>query len=650
MIDSKNLIADGAPRKGQPPLSDIVHRYERIETHIYDTENMAVQYVADQIVAMIKNHDEGSGTNAIFDDDEPFSLGLTTGRTPVGLYRELAERCRMGKVSFKNVAIYSLDEFYPISSAEQQSRNYRIHEDLLNQTDILPENIHLIDGNVPESEVSDYCAAYDKAARHINLMIMGMGEQGQIGFNEAGAYVKSRTRLVQLSHSSRTTQSGLFFGLENTPQMAITMGIGTIMRAEKIILMAWGEEKAEVVRQVVEGDADDAVPASLLQDHPDIEVVVDKNAASLLTAKRTPWLVGRCNWEPKFIRKAVVWLSDKVGKPILKLTYRDYIDNSLGSLLESTGLAYDRINIDAFNDLQHTITGWPGGKPNADDTTRPVKALPFPKKVVIFAPHPDDDVIAMGGTFHRLVEQGNKVDVAYQTSGSFGVSDEVLLQSADLASEFGKKDAFAAALAAVQSKRKGEPEPKELSAMKAAVRRSEAKAACRLFGLDSANTHFLNMPFYETGGIKKGALGEEDIRIMVDFLRREQPHMIFAAGDMNDPHGTHRICFEALRAALDIVSREQWATECTVWLYRGIAKEWDLGMVDMAVPLSPAEAACKRQAIACYLSLRDHYSPQTGEKLEYWLSAQQKAQQNAAIFNQLGMAEYQAMELFVKYK
>lgn len=631
-------------------LSDITHRYEKLDTNIYDSENQAVGYIADMITAMIRNHEESSGANAIFEDSEPFTLGLTTGKTPLGLYRELVDRYRAGKVSFRNVVVFTLDEFYPIEPDQQQSRSYRIHEDFLNHIDIEPENIHIIDGRVDEQNVSSYCAAYDKAARHIDLMIIGMGEQGQIGFNEAGTYAKSRTRLVQLSHNSRTVQSPLFFGIENTPKLAVTMGIGTIMRAKKIVLMAWGEEKAEAVRQVVEGEVNDDIPASHLQDHTNIEVIIDSDAADLLTIRRTPWLVGSCNWTPKFIRKAVVWLCRRVGKPILKLTYQDYINNSLGGLLESTGLTYDRINIDAFNDLQHTITGWPGGKPNADDTTRPVRALPFPKRVLIFAPHPDDDVISMGGTFHRLVGQGHEVHVAYQTSGSLGVSDEVLLQCAGLASDFGLEGCFAGAAEKIASKRKGEPETRELSAMKAALRRSEAKAAVRLFGLDNKYSHFLNMPFYNTGGIKKGELTDADVEKVVALLREIKPHQIYAAGDMSDPHGTHRICLEALMISLDIIKEEPWAAECNVWLYRGISQEWELGMVDMAVPLSPEEAACKHRAISCYLSLRDHVDPSTGEKKEYWLCAQNKNQANAVLFNELGMAEYQAMELFVKFK
>ncbi|WP_297931757.1 6-phosphogluconolactonase, partial [uncultured Alistipes sp.] len=380
------LIAESTPR-------DILHRYEKMPTTVFETESEGAQCIADRIVAAINAH---RGT-------EPFALGLTTGRTPLGLYRELAERHARGEVSFRNVAVYSLDEFYPIASTEQQSRNYRIHEDLLNHVDILPENVHILDGTLPKEQLAEYCDAYDKAARKIDLMIIGIGEDGQIGFNEPGSYAKSRTRLVQLSHGSRKTQAGAFHSLEHTPKMAITMGIDTVMHARRIILMAWGENKARILREVVEGEVSAQVPASHLQAHADIEVVTDENAAQLFTREVAPWLVGPCRWTPKFIRKAVVWLCGVVDKPILKLTYKDYIENSLGELLEQ-GRTFDQINIDVFNDLQHTISGWPGGKPNADDSTRPVPSSPFPKRVVVFSPHPDDDVISMGGTFIRLVQ------------------------------------------------------------------------------------------------------------------------------------------------------------------------------------------------------------------------------------------------------
>ncbi len=636
------LIADAAPR-------DIIHRYEKIRTRVYNNEFEGVQYVADNIVRAIRNHNERHVANELYEEPQPFVLGLTTGRTPLGLYRELVKRHKAGEISFRNVAIFSLDEFYPIKATDRQSRNYRIHEEFLNHIDILSENIHIPDGSIPENLVSAHCDLYDNTARHIDLMIIGVGEDGQIGFNEPGSYAKSRTRLVQLTHNSRKIQSGtLSTDLGHTPKMAITMGIETIMRADRIILMAWGEEKANIVQKVVEGEVNAMVPASHLQNHPNIEVVIDDSAARLLTREQTPWLVGPCNWTPKFVRKAVVWLCGVVNKPILKLTYKDYIENSLGELLEQ-GRRFDQINIDVFNDLQHTISGWPGGKPNADDSTRPVPSSPYPKRVLIFSPHPDDDVISMGGTFIRLVEQGHNVHVAYETSGNMAVCDDVLLQNVDTAREMGFGDKFVLAEQLIASKHHGEAEPRELLDLKGAIRRAEARAAVRSFGLNpDTNAHFLNLPFYETGGMKKGELSERDIEIIVNLLREIKPHQIYAAGDLADPHGTHRTCIEAVLNALDAVKEEEWMKDCHLWLYRGAWAEWEIDMVDMAVPLSPDELIKKRHAIYRHLSQKDMMPFPGEDSREFWQRSESRTQKTAKTYDRLGMAEYQAIEVFVK--
>ena len=627
---------------------DIIHRYERMPARVFENESQGVQYVADIICRMIRNHNDNASARDIYEELPPFVLGLTTGRTPLGLYRELVARYNRGEVSFKGVAVYSLDEFYPIRRTEQQSRNYRIHDEFLKYIDIEPENVHIPDGTVAKSEISEYCAEYDKSIRKIDLMIIGVGEQGQVGFNDAGSYAKSHTRLVELSHNSRKVQSGQFFGLENTPKMAITMGLGTIMRADRIILMAWGEEKAEVVHQIVEGEITDRIPASHLQAHPAIEVVIDENAAERLTREQTPWLVGPCDWTPKFARKAVVWLCGRVNKPILKLTYQDYLENSLGELLEKHG-PYDKLNIKVFNDLQHTITGWPGGKPNADDSTRPVPSLPHQKRVIIFSPHPDDDVISMGGTFIRLVEQNHDVHVAYQTSGNVAVHDDVVLQNIDTARELGLGDTFDEVASIITSKKKGKPEPRKLLDIKGAIRRAEARAAVRSFGLNpDTNAHFLNMPFYETGGIKKGEITDKDIEIIVKLLRDIKPHQIYAAGDLADPHGTHRMCIEALLEALDRTQDDDWRKECHLWLYRGAWMEWNLGLVDMAVPLSPSEMLKKRHAIYRHLSQKDIVPFPGSDTREFWQRAEERTQNTARLYDKLGMAEYQAIEVFVK--
>ncbi|MDR0711748.1 MAG: PIG-L family deacetylase [Prevotellaceae bacterium] len=632
------LIANATP-------SDILQRYEKIRTSIYESEYDGVQYVSDAIVGMINSHEYRKPDTG---ELNPFVLGLSTGRTPIGLYRELVKRYEKGEVSFENVVVYSLDELYPIKATEQQSRNYRIHEDFLSHINIRPENIHIFDGTTPIDTVSGYCKQFESDAHKIDLMIMGMGEQGQIGFNEPGSYVKSRTRLVQLNHTTRKALQPLFHDYSSISHMAITMGIGTIMRAQRIILLAWSESKAPIVRKVVEGEATDQIPASLLQNHPNIEIVVDETAASLLTREQTPWLVGPCEWTKKFTRKAVVWLCGEVQKPILKLTHQDYIKNSLGPMLESVG-AYDKVNIDIFNDLQHTITGWPGGKPNANDATRPVASTPYPKRVLIFSPHPDDDVISMGGTFLRLVEQGHDVHVAYQTSGNVAVHDDVVLQMVDTARELNLNDKFEQVKNLIAKKKTGEPEPLELRSIKAAIRRAEAKAATRLFGLnEETHAHFLNLPFYETGGIKKGLLQQDDIDIVVRLLNKIKPHQIYAAGDLSDPHGTHRICIEAVLAAMQVIAKEDWAKDVQMWLYRGAWQEWDLGVVDMAVPLSPEEVMKKRHAIYRHISQKDIVPFPGSDMREFWQRAEDRTQTTARLYDKLGMAEYQAIEVFVR--
>ena len=426
------------------------------------------------------------------------------------------------------------------------------------------------------------------------------------------------------------------------------MGLGTVMRADRIILMAWGEYKSEVVHQVVEGEITDLVPASHLQEHPAIELVIDENAAEKLTREQTPWLVGPCEWTPKFVRKAVVWLCGRVNKPILKLTYHDYLENSLGELLENCG-AYDKVNIRVFNDLQHTITGWPGGKPDTDDSTRPAPSAPYPKRVLIFSPHPDDDVISMGGTFIRLVEQGHDVHVAYQTSGNVAVHDDVVLQNIDTARSLGLGDIYDEVRDIIATKRRGEPEPRKLLDIKGAIRRAEARAAVRTFGLNpDTNAHFLNLPFYETGGIKKGAVTEADIERVVAILREIQPHQIYAAGDLADPHGTHRTCMEILLEALERTHDDEWRKECHLWLYRGAWMEWNLGLVDMAVPLSPDEMLKKRHAIYRHLSQKDIVPFPGSDTREFWQRAEERTQNTAKLYDKLGMAEYQAIEVFVK--
>ena len=625
------LIEAGLPE-------DIKHAFERIPVNIYEDEEVACEIIADKIIAAIKAK---SGV---------LRLGLTTGTSPIPLFKELVKRYQAGEVSFKDVEIFSIDEYYP-APADNQSRNKRLYADFVAHVDVKPENIHVpkVSEVHDTAYVTEFCAKYDAMATGLDLLILGTGDKGEVGFNEFAASENSRTRTVLLPYTSRKRQSKNFGGnIDETPNKAIAMGISTMMSAKEICLIAWGEDKAKMVEQVAESPIDPAWPASLLQKHTNISFYVEENAASLLTRNEAPWLVGPCEWTPKFIRKAVVWLCEQVGKPILKLSQKDYLTNGLGELLEQHG-PYSQINIKVFNDLQHTISGWPGGKPGADDSTRPVPSSPFPKRVVIFSPHPDDDVISMGGTFIRLAEQGHDVHVAYETSGNVAVHDDVVLQHMDAARELGFGDRFDEVKEIIASKKPGQPEPRALLNLKGAIRRAEAKSAVRSFGLnDATNCHFLNLPFYETGGIKKGERTQADIDIIVKLLQEVQPHQIYLAGDLADPHGTHRVCTEAVLEALNQLEGAEWLKECHVWLYRGAWMEWELGKVDMAVPLSPEEVIKKRHAIYRHLSQKDIVPFPGEDPREFWQRAEDRTENTARLYNNLGMPEYQAIEVFVK--
>lgn len=645
MSSNYKLKTDGGLKLGAEPI-DIVSRFERIPTYISATAENGAERVAHEIAETIRSK-AANGQKCV--------LALTAGKSPVGVYRALVEKHQNEKLSFKNVVIFTLFEFYPIDKDEQQSYTYSLYEELINQIDIPADQVHTLDGNIPADQVSKYAKKYEsdiQASGGIDICLLGLGDQGQVALNEAGTYQNTRTRVVALSNASRKLVASSFYGIENVPTRALTMGIASIMQAKRIILIGWGEDKSQIAAKVIEGPVDSSIPATYLQSHTNIETVLDEDAASLLTRINTPWLVGTCIWTNRFIRKALLWLCQKVQKPILKLSYQDYIDNYLGQVMESTGLPYDKINIQVFNDLQHTISGWPGGKPNADDSTRPAKSFPFPKRVVIFSPHPDDDVISMGGTFLRLVDQGHDVHVAYQTSGNIAVHDDVVLQTVDTARETGYEDKYEFFKDLIHNKVKGQPEPYDLRMFKGGIRRGEAKAACRVFGLnDQTNVHFLNLPFYETGSVKKGSLSQDDVDIIKELLRKLKPDQIYAAGDLSDPHGTHRVCIEAVLGALGqmVAEGDEWLKDTVLWLYRGAWQEWDLDMVDMAVPLSPDEVIKKRHAIYRHLSQKDIVPFPGEDKREFWERAEDRTQATAELYDKLGMAEYQAIEVFVKY-
>jgi glucosamine-6-phosphate deaminase len=627
-------------------------RFEKIFTTIFDDSTIASQWVALEIADLIL---EKAKRN------ELCILGLATGSSPIGVYRELVRMHRQEGLSFKNVVTFNLDEYYPIPKEHIQSYWYFMHDHLFNHIDIPKENINIPDGTISLDTVYDFCSHYEEKITHyggIDIQILGIGRTGHIGFNEPGSDINSPTRLITLDHLTIADAASDFFAEENVPRKAITMGIAPIMNARKIILMAWGEKKAEVIREAVEGIVTDTLPSSFLQEHPNVEFVIDKAAAASLTREKTPWLVSTCKWNDALIRRAVVWLCQKINKPILKLTDRDYNDNGMSDLLANHGPAYS-LNIKIFNQLQHTITGWPGGKPNADDSNRPERAKPFPKKVLVFSPHPDDDAISMGGTLFRLVEQGNEVHVVYQTNGNISVSDDDVIRYADFLHLYqeGFRDNttesekwFNQVSEYLASKKPGQIDNAEIQRIKVLIRQGEARAACRLIGIKKENIHFLDMPFYQTGTIRKNELSDMDIDLIISITRKIKPHQIFAAGDMSDPHGTHRICLSAIYQALDVFKTDDWFRDCIIWLYRGAWQEWDIAEAEMVVPISPEQLVMKRRAIFKHQSQKDKALFPGFDEREFWQRAEDRNKNTAILYNNLGLAEYEAMEVFVKMK
>lgn len=626
-------------------------QFEKIPVHIYDAANSGSNYVAQQIAELIRDK-AAKGDVAV--------LGLATGSSPTRVYEELARMHREEGLSFRNVVTFNLDEYYPIDPASLQSYVRFMNEYLFDHVDIDRANVHVPDGTVDRDTVYDYCTDYEKKivdVGGIDIQILGIGRTGHIGFNEPGSKQNSITRLITLDHITRIDAASDFFGEENVPRKAITTGVGTILKARRVFLMAWGEGKAKVIQQTVEGDITDSIPATFLQLHPHTEFMLDEASSAQLTRFKTPWLVGHVDWDDKLIRKAVVWLCQKVDKPILKLTDMDYNEHGMSDLINDHGPAYS-ININVFNQLQRTITGWPGGKPNADDSNRPERAQPFPKRVVIFSPHPDDDVISMGGTFIRLVDNGHEVHVAYQTSGNIAVFDDDAIRFADFLTDysdiFGLAESQATELFrrvsdSLKNKQPGEVDSDEVRTIKGLIRRGEAKAGCRYVGIPDENAHFMDLPFYETGTVRKKPLGEEDIKITIDLLRKIKPQQIYAAGDLSDPHGTHRVCLAAVMEAVRRLQHEDWMKDCWVWLYRGAWQEWDVDQIEMAVPLSPGELLRKRRAIFKHQSQKDRPLFPGSDPREFWQRADDRTRGTAELYDKLGMAEYEAIEAFVRW-
>lgn len=625
--------------------NDFSKRYEKLPVTIFSDADDA----SHKIASLIKKAMEEKARN-----HQKLVLALNCNSFLIQIYNDLVEMYKNG-LSFKNVEIFSTDEFYPLLKTELQSHYRFLKEYLFDYIDIPQQQIHYLDGSLPKQAIAEHCQQYENALKEaggIDILLTS-----SMAMNEPGSPYNSLTRLITLNYSSRLAAASDFFGVQYVPGQALTMGIGTLLSAKEIFYVAFGEGKAESIRKMVEGEINEMQPNSYMQRHPNIHVLVDHAASQGLTRIKTPWLAGSCTWDDQLTRKAVFWLCKKLDKPILKVCERDYIDNGLNDLVTERG-PFSKINIDVFNYLQHTITGWPGGKPNADDSTRPERAVPFPKRVIVFSPHPDDDVISMGGTVARLSQQGHQIHIAYETSGNIAVFDHDAIRFLDFIRESCKIYGFDRKLAEkvydqaekdLKRKHPGEPDTPAILQLKAAIRRGEAKSACRYLGIPEERVHYLELPFYETGGVKKNPISEADIAIVQKLLQQVQPHQIFAAGDLSDPHGTHRVCYMAIIKALQNLHNEKWLKDCRMWLYRGAWQEWDVTDAHMAVPLSPEEVIIKREAIFKHQSQKDRPLFPGTDPREFWQRAEERNANTAVLYDKLGMAEYQAIELFVRF-
>ncbi|MFK7934605.1 MAG: glucosamine-6-phosphate deaminase [Saprospiraceae bacterium] len=635
-----------------PQLKYQLRNLEKLPVRVWSDSTEASVHIAKSVALAIRQRQQ---------EGEHIVLGLATGSSPIGVYTELVRLHKEENLSFSNVITFNLDEYFPMAPDAQQSYVRFMHEYLFDHIDIKPKNIHIPDGTISMEEVEAYCEKYEKQIKlvgGIDIQLLGIGRTGHIGFNEPGSWKDSKTRLVRLDSLTRRDAVKDFIKEEAVPYRAITMGVGTIMQARTIFLMAWGQHKATILKKAVEDEITLTIPSTFLQEHPNVKVIVDQAAAGELTRIKTPWLVGMCNWDDALISQAVIWLSQTVNKPILKLTDNDYNENHLSELIVEHASSYT-LNIKVHNRLQDTITGWPGGKPNVDDRRRPERAAPSKKRVIIFSPHPDDDVISMGGTFQRLVEQGHDVHVAYQTSGNIAVHDYDAERFIEFVSELdsysdflkdGEDKSLKKAKKFLRNKETSQIDIPEVRRIKGLIRRGEARAGARFCGLTDKQIHFLDLPFYETGSTRKNALGENDIQIIKDLLTEIKPHQVYAAGDLADPHGTHRVCLNAIFAAMQGLQKEKWMKDCWLWLYRGAWHEYPIHEIEMAVPLSPTELHKKRKAIFMHQSQKDS-PPFPGEdEREFWQRAEDRNRATANAYRNLGLSEYEAIEAFRRWK
>ena len=630
----------------------MVNSYEKIPVKIFSTPKDGSVFVAHEIANTIRARQL---------ENKKCVLGLATGSTPITMYKELVRLHKEENLSFHNVITFNLDEYYPLQRDAVQSYWSFMHRNLFDHIDIKPENIHLPDGGWNQADIKKYCLAYESsidAEGGIDLQILGIGNNGHIGFNEPGSSIYSKTRLVTLENSTRIANAKDFQNISKVPRLAVTAGISTIMKARRIILMGWGF-KASIIAKSVEGGVTEQVPASLLQQHNDCLFVVDDQAASELTRVKTPWLTGEIEWTPKMIRRAVINMALKLGKPILSLTNHDYNESGLGDLIVEKGDSYE-LNLQVFYMMRDTITGWPGGKPGANIPGHPERSNIQPKRSVIFSPHPDDDIISMGGTFMRLHDHGHDVHVAYQTSGNIAVTDEFVTRFLDFAVGF--EDMFGIdtersssilneARLYLENKTPSQVDTPQIRAIKGLIRRCEAAATCRYVGLKEGSWHFQNLPFYETGTIQKNPMGEEDVVLTMELLRKLKPHQIFCAGDLADPHGTHKVCLDVIFESMRRIKEDgdEWVNDCYVWLYKGAWQEWDITEIEMAVPMSPDQMMKKRYGIFIHQSQKDMVPFQGSDSREFWQRAEERNSNTANLYARLGLTQYAAMEAFVRW-
>lgn len=630
----------------------MVDSFEKIPVKIFANNKAGSHFVAREISNLIRKKQSLN---------EPCILGMATGSTPIHLYAELVRMHKEEGLSFQNVITFNLDEYYPIDPAAYQSYWSFMHRHLFNHVDIDPKNIHIPDGNWPKESIKKHCAAYEaklEALGCADLQLLGIGLNGHIGFNEPGSSIFSKTRLVNLDNTTRIANTYEFHNISKVPRLAITMGISNILKAKRILLMGWGQ-KANIIAKAVEGHITEQIPASILQQHNECTFIIDEQAASELTRIKSPWMTGDCEWTPKMIKRAVVHTALKLGKTVLSLSADDYLENGLSDLLVEIGDAYE-INLRVFYLLRDSITGWPGGKPNVVLPEHPERSAPYPKKCIIFSPHPDDDIISMGGTFMRLHDQGHEVHVAYQTSGNIAVTDEFVTRFIDFAVGFEdmfgidnnkSQEILTAARKYIDSKEKDQQDTAEIRSIKGLIRRCEAKATCRYVGLTDDRCHFMNLPFYETGSIDKNPMSEDDINITMELLNKLQPHQIYCAGDLADPHGTHKVCLEVVFESLRRLKAANvpWIKDCWVWLYKGAWQEWDIAEIEMAIPMSPDQVMKKRFGIFIHQSQKDMVPFQGSDSREFWQRAEDRNGHTAHLYADLGMTKYAAMEAFVRW-